>query len=202
MARSVDLWLDLKSPYSFVAKDPAYALEKDLGVTLRLRPFHLDIMGGVNLNDPAALQRGMRKIKYLYTDVRRFARGQTILGPKKVFDTKLVHVAWLYADKQGRGRPLIDLAYPRFFKRELDYEDRTGIDALLKEIGVDPSGFDAFTKEEGPRLLAEHQQAAEAAGVFAVPTFVVDGELFWGQDRIDLVRAKLSSGTADLQVRS
>ena len=202
MARSVDLWLDLKSPYSFVAKDPAYALEKDLGVTLRLRPFHLDIMGGVNLNDPAALQRGMRKIKYLYTDVRRFARGQTILGPKKVFDTKLVHMAWLYADKQGRGRPLIDLAYPRFFKRELDYEDRTGIDALLKEIGVDPSGFDAFTKEEGPRLLAEHQQAAEAAGVFAVPTFVVDGELFWGQDRIDLVRAKLSSGTADLQVRS
>ncbi len=191
MSRAVDLWLDLKSPYSFVAKDPAYALEKEFGVTLQLRPFHLDIMGGVNQSDPAALQRGMRKIRYLYADVRRFARGRTILGPKKIFDTKLVHMAWLYADKSGKGRALVDTAYPRFFRRELDYEDRAAIDALLKEIGVDPTGFEAFTEDEGPKLLAGHQQAAEAAGVFAVPTFVVDGELFWGQDRIEFVRAKL-----------
>jgi 2-hydroxychromene-2-carboxylate isomerase len=193
MSRTVDLWLDLKSPYSFVAKDPAYALEKDFGVTVRLRPFHLEIAGGVNPNDPAALQRGFRKIKYLYADVRRFAtpRGLTILGPKKIFDTRLVHMAWLYADRQGKGRAVIDLAYPRFFKRELDYEDRAAIDALLKEAGVDVSGFDAYLTGDGPRELAKHQQDAETAGVFAVPTFAVDGELFWGQDRIEFVRAKL-----------
>jgi 2-hydroxychromene-2-carboxylate isomerase len=52
-------------------------------------------------------------------------------------------------------------------------------------------GFDAFAKDEGPNALAAHQAEAEAAGVFAVPTFVVDGELFWGQDRIEFVRAKL-----------
>ena len=196
MTGPVDLWLDLKSPYSFVAKDPAYALEKEFGVTVRLRPFHLDIMSGVDRNDPAALQRGMRKIRYLYTDVRRFARGQTILGPKKIFDTRLVHMAWLFADKTGKGRAFIDLAYPRFFQRELDYENRAAIEALLKAVGVDPAGFEAFTKAEGPELLAGHQQAAEAAGVFAVPTFVVDGELFWGQDRIDLVRTKLRTRIA------
>ena len=196
MTGPVDLWLDLKSPYSFVAKDPAYALEKEFGVTVRLRPFHLDIMSGVDRNDPAALQRGMRKIRYLYADVRRFARGQTILGPKKIFDTRLVHTAWLFADKTGKGRAFIDLAYPRFFKRELDYEDRAAIEALLKAVGVDPAGFEAFTKAEGPELLAGHQQAAEAAGVFAVPTFVVDGELFWGQDRIDLVRTRLRTRIA------
>jgi 2-hydroxychromene-2-carboxylate isomerase len=194
MSRAVDLWLDLKSPYSFVAKDPAYALESELGATLRLRPFTLDIAGGVNPNDPAALQRGFRKIKYLYADVRRFAtpRGLTILGPKKIFDTKLVHMAWMFADKAGKGRALIDLAYPRFFKRALDYEDRAAIDALLDEVGVDRSGFDAYIAGEGPQVLAQHQQEAEAAGVFAVPTFVVAGELFWGQDRLSFVRAKLA----------
>jgi 2-hydroxychromene-2-carboxylate isomerase len=193
MSKTVDLWLDLKSPYSFVAKDPAYALESELGATLRLRPFTLDIAGGVNPNDPAALQRGFRKIKYLYADVRRFAgpRGLTILGPKKIFDTRLVHMAWMFADQAGRGRALIDRAYPRFFKREFDYEDRAAIDALLAEVGVDRAGFDAYVAGEGPRLLAQHQEEAEAAGVFAVPTFVVDGELFWGQDRIDFVRARL-----------
>jgi 2-hydroxychromene-2-carboxylate isomerase len=195
MPKAVDLWLDLRSPYSFLAKDPAYALEAEFGVALRLRPFSLEIAGAVNLNDPAAMARGLRKIKYLYADARRFAnpRGITLLGPKKIFDQKLVHLAWLYAEKSGRGRALVDLAYPRFFKRELDYEDRGAIDALLKEAGVDPAGFETFVAGEGPDELAAHQAEAEKQGVFAVPTFVVDGELFWGQDRLDFVRAKLAA---------
>lgn len=194
MARTVDLWLDLRSPYSFLAKDPAYALEKELGVTLRLRPFALNLAGVVNLNDPAALANGLRKVKYLYADARRFAgpRGITLLGPKKIFDQKLAHLAWLYAEKSGSARVLIDLAYPRFFKRELDYEDGGAIEALLKESGVDPAGFPAFAAGKGPGELAAHQAEAEKQGMFAVPTFVVDGELFWGQDRIDFVRAKLA----------
>ena len=193
MSKTVDLWLDLRSPYSFLAKDPAYALEKECDATLRLRPFALNLANIANLNNPAALQNGLRKVKYLYADARRFAgpRGITLLGPKKIFDQKLVHLAWMFADKAGKGRALLDLAYPRFFKRELDYEDRAAVDALLKEVGVDPSGFDAFIAGEGPEILAGHQQDAETAGVFAVPTFAIDGELFWGQDRIEFVRAKL-----------
>jgi 2-hydroxychromene-2-carboxylate isomerase len=193
MSRVVDLWLDLRSPYSFLAKDPGYALEKELGVTLRLRPFTLDILGSMNIADPQVAQRGLRKVKYLYADARRFAtpRGITLRGPTKIFDPRLVHLAWLYAERSGKGRALIDLAYPRFFKRELDYEDRGAVDALLREAGADPNGFDDFADGDGPQDLARLQQEAEAQGVFAVPTFVVDGELFWGQDRIDFVRAKL-----------
>jgi 2-hydroxychromene-2-carboxylate isomerase len=195
MTKKVDLWIDLRSPYSFLAKDPAYDLERQFDVELRLRPFSLDIASTTNLNDPEWVARGMRKIKYLYADARRFAnpRGITLLGPRKIFDQRPVHLAWLYADKSGRGRALVDLAYPRFFKRELDYEDKTAIAALLKEADVDPSGFDAFAAGEGPEELKRHQKEAEQQGVFAVPTFVVDGELFWGQDRIDFVRAKLAA---------
>ncbi len=100
---------------------------------------------------------------------------------------------WLYADKGGWGRTLVDLAYPRFFKRELDYEDRGAVGLLLTEAGVDQAGFDAFMADEGPKALEAQQQEAETAGAFAVPTFVVDGELFWGQDRIEFVRAKLAA---------
>ena len=198
MSRSVDLWLDLKSPYSFLAKDPAYALERELGVTLRLRPYALDILGAYNVADPKMAERGLRRIKYLYADVRRFAnqRGMIIRGPQKIFDSTLIHLAWMFAEAGGKGRAMIDVAYPRFFKRELDYEDRGAVEALLKEIGVDPAGFDAFVTGDGPVMLARHQAEAEEQGVFAVPTFVVDGELFWGQDRIDFVRAKLGAKVA------
>jgi 2-hydroxychromene-2-carboxylate isomerase len=198
MSKSLDLWLDLKSPYSFLAKDPAYALERELGVTLRLRPYALDILGAYNVADPKVAERGLRRIKYLYLDVRRFAnqRGMIIRGPQKIFDSTLIHLAWMFADSSGKGRALIDAAYPRFFRRELDYEDRAAVQALLKEIGVDCAGFDAFATGAGAVLLARHQAEAEEQGVFAVPTFVVDGELFWGQDRIDFVRAKLGAERA------
>ena len=195
MRKKVALWLDLRSPYSFLAKDPAYDLEREFEAELVLRPFGLNIMGAVNLNDPEAMARGMRRIKYLYADARRFAnpRGITLLGPTKIFDQTLVHLAWLYAERSGHGRAVIDLAYPRFFKRELDYEDRRAVMGLLADAGVDASGFDAFAAGEGPAELKRHQQEAEQQGVFAVPTFVIDGELFWGQDRIDFVRAKLAA---------
>jgi 2-hydroxychromene-2-carboxylate isomerase len=195
MRKKVDLWLDLRSPYSYLAKDPAYDLEREFEAELAIRPFSLNIASGVNLNDPDAMARGLRRIKYLYADARRFAnpRGITLLGPRKIFDQTLVHLAWLYADRSGHGRALVDLAYPRFFKRELDYEDRAAVTGLLTDAGVDVSGFDAFAIGEGPAELKRHQQEAEQQGVFAVPTFVLDGELFWGQDRIDFVRAKLAA---------
>jgi 2-hydroxychromene-2-carboxylate isomerase len=195
MSRVVDLWIDLRSPYSYLAMDPAYALEKEFGVTLRLRPYTLDIQGAYNVRDPKVAERGLRRIKYLYADVRRFAnqRGMMIFGPKKIFDPTLIHLAWLHADVAGKGRALVDAAYPRFFKREFDYEDRAAVEAALTEIGVDVAGLDAFIAGPGPAALAQHQAEAEKQGVFAVPTFVIDGELFWGQDRIDFVRAKLGS---------
>jgi 2-hydroxychromene-2-carboxylate isomerase len=194
MRKPVDLWLDLRSPYSFLAKDPAYALEQDFEVELRLRPYTLDIAGAYNVANRKAVARGLRRIKYLYADVRRFAnqRGMIILGPNKIFDPALIHLAWMYADAAGKARALIDLAYPRFFKRELDYEDRAAVEGLLADAGVDRAGFDAFAAGTGPARLAAHQAEAEKQGVFAVPTFVVDGELFWGQDRLDFVRAKLA----------
>ncbi len=65
MRKKVELWLDLRSPFSYLAKDPAYDLERDFEVELVLRPFGLNIAGAVNLSDPEAIARGMRKIKYL-----------------------------------------------------------------------------------------------------------------------------------------
>ena len=166
MRRKIDLWLDLRSPFSYLAKDPAYDLERDFEVELVLRPFGLNIAGAVNLSDPEAIARGMRKIKYFYLDARRFAnqRGITLLGPKKIFDQTLVHLAWLYADRSGHGRALIDLAYPRFFKRELDYEDRAAVVGLLTDAGADAAGFDAFVAGEGPGGAEAPSAGGRAAG--------------------------------------
>jgi hypothetical protein len=55
-----------------------------------------------------------------------------IRGPQKIFDSTLTHPSRLDVclTPEARARALIDAAYPRFFKRELDYEDRAAVEAL------------------------------------------------------------------------
>lgn len=198
---TVTMWLDLRSPYSFLAVEPAYAMAAETGATLSVRPYHLAIESMVNPKDPAAvaqaLRKMLRKIKYIYRDVRRFAnrRGLTVLGPQKIYDPTWAHLALLKAIEAGVARVYLELAYTRFFKRELDYDDRAAVEAVLAEAGG-PGDLAAFAEADGRKRLAALQAEAEAQGVFGVPSFVVDGELFWGHDRLDFIRDKLRAPAA------
>jgi 2-hydroxychromene-2-carboxylate isomerase len=185
------LWADYVSPYAFVAKAWAYELETDYEIDLLWRPYTLDVasfMGSVEQRDP----HHWRRVRYTYMDVRRFAnkQGLTLRGPTKVFYARPANAGMLYAQKHGVFRRYNDLAFDRFWRRELDPEDVAAVSALLVEAGA-PSGFAGFLAGEGG---AEHDRLrgeAEASGVFGVPTFVYDGELFWGGDRIGLLRERL-----------
>jgi len=93
--------------------------------------------------------------------------------------------------KQDKFRPFSERVFERFFKRELDVEDREAVKALLEEVGIDGAGFERYAADEGKRELAESFAEGERDKVFGVPTFLVDGEPFWGNDRIEWVIKKL-----------
>jgi 2-hydroxychromene-2-carboxylate isomerase len=100
----------------------------------------------------------------------------------------------LYAQRRGVFDRYNDLAFERFWKRELDIEDPGAIARVIEESGAPSAAFADFLAGEGRVELDRITAEAEAAGVFGVPTFVIDGELFWGGDRIWMVREKLSAG--------
>ena len=188
---AIVLWSDYVSPYAFVAKAWAYELEADYDIPVLWRPYTLDIasfQGAVAERDP----HHWRRVRYAYMDARRFAnkQGLTLMGPKKIFYARSLNAGMLYAQRHGVFRPYNDLAFDRFWRRELDPETPQAVAALLVEAGA-PPGFEDFLAGEGgiehDRLRAE----AEASGVFGVPTFAYEGELFWGGDRIGLLRERL-----------
>ncbi len=187
----VVLWTDYVSPYAFVAKAWAYELEADYEIDLEWRPYTLDIasfQGSVEQRDP----HHWRRVRYAYMDARRFAnkQGLVLMGPKKIFYARTINAGMLYAQQHGVFRAYNDLAFDRFWRRELDPENVQAVSAALGQAGA-PPGFAAFLEGAGGARHDALRAEAEASGIFGVPSFVLDGEIFWGGDRVFLLRERL-----------
>lgn len=192
-AETIKLYYDFKSPFTYLAMEPAYKLEETHRIRLRFIPLELAIREAYGGELEQRAQRDWDKVRYLYMDMRRFAneRGMIIRGPQKIFDSRLALIGGLFADRNGRFRPHADRVFQRFFKRELNIEDIDALAAVMAEAGLDAAGFHRYAEGEGPNDLRAAAAEAERDGVFGVPTFIVAGELFWGNDRVEWVVKKL-----------
>ena len=203
--RRITVYTDYKSPYAYLAKDLAYQLELDLGVQLVWLPYVLNIpnfLGSARVDaDGRVLEENRsahqwRRVKYSYMDCRRQARkrGLVIRGTQKIWDSSLALAGMLYAQQAGDAvfRRYHDTVSERFWRRELDIEDMAVVAAVLAESGADARGFADYAQGGGD-AVAEISRAAEEIGVFGVPTFVVDDELFWGSEHLPDIRAMLAA---------
>src|SRR5690242_7928700 len=100
--RDLRLYIDYKSPYAYLAKEPAYELEREFRVNFTWLPYVLEIpefLGTVEARNP----HQWRRVRYSYMDARRLAnrRGLIVRGPKKIFDSSLAAIAMIYAQRRG-----------------------------------------------------------------------------------------------------
>lgn len=183
------------SPFTYLALEPAYALEQSHNVRVRFIPYGVNIRK-VYGDVPTRTNRDQIKVRYLYLDVRRMAkeRGVTIYPPKRIYSARIAFYGGMRAEDDGLFRPYADRVFERFWKHELDVEDPAALSAILREIGADSAEFERYLADEEaeakPRLRACYAEAL-ADKVFGVPTFVIDRELFWGYDRMDWIVRKL-----------
>ena len=210
-ARAIKVYSDYKSPYAYLAKDLAYELARETGARLEWLPYTLDIpayLGSAtvdadgNVIEASRNAHQWRRVKYSYMDCRREAnrRGLTLRGTRKIFDSTLANIGLLYAKRHGVFRAYHDRVFERFWKRELDIESPAALAALLEECGADTNDFVAYLQDNGRRELVRIQQEAEAAGVFGVPSFLLDdGDLYWGREHLARIRELLTASARAAQ---
>ena len=196
MPTTITAYTDLRSPYTFVAKAEVYRWEEDFGVAVDWWPYTTPLEEAFGPAE-GRNERQLRKIRYTYMNVRRLgaAQGLTIRGTKRIFDPTPAHVGLLQARDDGVFRTFHDLAFERVFRRELDPDDPAHVRAALAEAGGD---VDAWSRRlrNGAAELEAIDRRAEAQGVFGVPSFILDGELFWGTDTLAQIRQRLAERSA------
>jgi len=189
-------YTDFKSPFAYLTLADALRIEDTYDVRMRWVHYTLHIpefLGAVETRG----ENDWRKVKYAYMDARRLAnrRGLTVLGPQKIFDSRPAGIGMTWAMNQDLFRPYAETVFERFFRRDLNLDVPAEIADVLTGIGADMTGFDDWLTGDGlARHEADRAEAVEA-GVFGVPTFSVNGELFWGGDRIWMVEETLQQLT-------
>jgi len=188
--KEVKMYSDFKSPYAFLAFDPAFALETKYRVRLKWKPFQLRLKGKGERS-----QYSEYKVKYSYMDARRWANlrgGLMIRGPLRIFDTTPALIGGLYAEKHGMIREYGNKVFELFFKRELAADEAEAIAPVIENIGLSAQGYRAYLAGDGRAEYERAQDDAVIDQVFGVPMFFFELEPFWGYDRMGLLEHRLT----------
>lgn len=199
------VYVDVKSPYAFVAIRPTLALESELGVQFDWRPLTLDIPSylgsaekrkGKVVTSSGRSSRTWNAIRYSYRDARRYAERQGLIlkGTEKIWDSSIANIGILWVSMQDRDKmgSYFEAVYPPFWRRELDIENVEVVSACLSEAGIDPEGFEAFQAGKGRKLHDELQAQFHPSGIYGVPTYVLGDEILFGREHIPYLRWSLS----------
>ncbi|WP_337186401.1 DsbA family protein [Phenylobacterium sp.] len=208
MALQVDVFWSFRSPYSYLATTRIAEIAARYDVDMRIRPVYplaVRVDGFFDRQDP-------RWLMYLGRDCYRTAQmlGMTFGPPRpdpivmnlatreipreQPYIRRLTHLGQA-ACEAGRGIPFICEVARIIWDGQTDGWDRGDhLARATARAGLDLPTLDAVVAAEGERLEAEVQAshaALDAAGHWGVPTFVFEGEPFFGQDRIDVLLWRL-----------
>lgn len=191
----VDAFIDLRSPYSYLALQPIHALAQRTGVSIEWWPVITDFRSAYGGEVEQRAPRDVAKLKYLYMDCRRLAKlqGLTIRATTKLWDAALASQAMLFAKSRKCLWEFCDPLLAAFWRREFDLESPVQLEAALVGAGLQASDWHEYQEAGAQRDLAAALERAELLGVFGAPTFVYRSELFWGGDRLELLAGAINA---------
>lgn len=188
----VTFWFELASTYSYVSAARVDSEASKRGLDVRWRPFLLGPIFKSQGWDTSPFKVYPAKGAYMWRDMERLcaAQGLPFKTPTDLsgFPRHSVLAARLAIAglKDGWGKDFVKAVYRAEFGEGLDIAEPKVLTPILAALGVDAQT--AFENAQLPAIkaaLRENTEAAIAAGLFGAPSFTVDGELFWGNDRLE-----------------
>lgn len=198
-ARAVRFYLDLVSPYTWLALMRAEEFESLHAVRWDVRPVvYAAILDAHGLVGPVETEA---KRRYTFEDVARCARrqGVTLLAPPAhpFRSLEALRTLLLFRDTP-RALALARALADDCWGKGRDLTDVGVLEETVAAAGLPAQDLAArLTDPALKEALRAQTGEAIALGVFGVPTFVLDGEIFWGHDRMDHLAERLSGELPD-----
>jgi len=194
----IEFWFDFASGYAYFAAIEIEALAQRHGRRVMWRPFTLG--AAFKITGAQGLSRTPLKGEYARHDWQRLARfkGVPFKLPERHPKVGLPAIRAFYHVERTDPRVAARLAkdiITGYFENDLDTDDPQAIAQRASLLGLDRDTMLAGIGDPEVKAIArQHGEAAVARGVFGSPWIFVDGEPFWGSDRLPMVEHWLATG--------
>jgi 2-hydroxychromene-2-carboxylate isomerase len=198
MSITIAYYLSLNSPWTYMGSAPFAEIARRYGATVDVKPCKFgpifEQTGGLPLP-----KRSPQRRAYRLMELRRWREVRGIplnVEPKYFPSDDLAAVRLVIAAKlQGKDAHLLSLEFGRaIWEREESLADGAVMAAAAQRAGLDAAALRASgpSDAELDALYEQYTQDALKAGVFGAPSYVLpSGEIFWGQDRLELLERAL-----------
>ena len=187
--KNIDFYFSIGSTYTYLSVIRILDVEKKHQVKFNWLPFSVrSIMKEMN-NIPFPKEK-MNKVNYMWRDIERRAEGYGFFAktpvPYPLTEFDLANKLAILGLKEGWGVDYIRLTYKRWFQEGKEPATEPNISEIFKEIKIDKEKaiIDANSSEIEKQYLKNTESARENK-VFGSPSFIVNGEIFWGDDRME-----------------
>jgi 2-hydroxychromene-2-carboxylate isomerase len=194
----LEFFFDCSSPWTYLAFHQIDDLCRETGAELVYRPI---LVGGVfnAVNESVYEQRANPipvKARYYGKDLRDWARYVGIeIGSPKVFPVNSVKAmrGCRFAEAEGRLRPYASLVFESYWGDLRDISQDEVLEDIVRRAGLDPAAcFEDIARPETKAWLRANTDELIERGGFGSPTMFVDGDdMYFGNDRLPLVKAAL-----------
>ncbi len=198
MALAVDYYFAPQSPYAYLGHARFVDLARRAGAAVNVLPVDL---GGKVFPSTGGLplaKRAPQRQAYRLLELRRFSEWLGLpLNPQPRFfpvngdDAARLITAVAMKDGADAALKLTQAVLAAVWVQERHIADEATLAALLSEQGLEPARLEDSHSQAAHERYELNTQQAIGAGVFGSPSYVVEGEIFWGQDRLDFLQRRL-----------
>jgi len=195
---TIDYYLAPQSPWTYLGHDRFVRIAQQAGAAVNVKPVDLGkvfpVSGGLPLG-----QRAPQRQAYRLVELARF---RDVLGlplhikpryfPVPGDDAARLIIAVGRDDGPAAAMRLAGAALTAVWAQERNIADPATLAELLAECGLPAQRLEASRTPEVQAAYDANTQQAIDAGVFGSPSYVIEGEIFWGQDRLDFVERRLA----------
>lgn len=199
MSLTVDYYFAPQSPWTYLGHERFHQIAKAAGASVRVLPVDLGgkvfpVTGGLPL-----AKRAPQRQAYRLVELKRFSDflGRPIKLQPKYFpvngdDAAQLIIAVDMHDGSDAALRLTGAVLRAVWVEDRNIADAGELSAMLAALGLPPRRLDDAQSQAVHERYETDSQMAIEAGVFGAPSYVIDGEVFWGQDRLEFVERRLA----------
>lgn len=199
----IDFWFSIGSTYSYLSVMRLAQVEAQAGVGFHWRPFNVRAIMIEMDNIPFA--RKPAKAAYMWRDIERraamYKMAPRLPAPYPLAELERANRVAVIAANEGWCAAYTRETYRRWFELGEPAGSEPNLSASIAKAGAEPGRVLRDADSDSAKIgLAAATEEAKALGIFGSPSFVVDSELFWGDDRLeDAIRwlKQMESGPPD-----